>query len=47
MDFVVCNVTEDKMLEEIKQRIIESDLTPQDMRIVLDILKDFEEQKEQ
>ncbi len=35
------------MLEEIKQRIIESDLTPQDMRIVLDILKDFEEQKEQ
>ena len=33
------------MLEEIKRRIIESDISPQDLRIVLDILKDVEEQQ--
>ena len=36
---------ENKMLDEIRKRIIDSDISPQDMRIVLDILKDFEEQQ--
>lgn len=35
-----------KMLEEIRQRIIESELTPQDLRIVLNILKEFEERED-
>lgn len=34
------------MLEQIKQRIIESDLSPRDIRIVLEILKEFESKKE-
>ncbi len=34
------------MLEEIRQRIIESELTPQDLRIVLNILKEFEERED-
>ena len=33
------------MLEEIRQRIIESELTPQDLMIVLNILKEFEERE--
>lgn len=34
------------MFEEIRQRIIESELTPQDLRIVLNILKEFEERED-
>lgn len=34
------------MLDQIRQRIIESDLTTTDIRIVLDILKEIEEQED-
>lgn len=34
------------MLDEIKRRIIESDLSPRDLKIVLEILKEFEDKKE-
>lgn len=31
------------MIDEIRKRLIESDLTPHDLRIVLDILNEIEE----
>lgn len=33
------------IFDEIRERLIESDLTPHDLRIALDILKDVEEQQ--
>ena len=31
------------MFDQIKQRIIESEISPHDLRIVLEILKEFED----
>lgn len=34
------------MFDQIKQRIIESEISPHDLRIVLEILKEFEDKKD-